>query len=242
MKDDHMRNGQLKPAYNVQIGTENQFILGYSIHQKSTDTSHFIPHLDKVKEHLKIFPENIIADAGYGSEENYTYLEENKLGNYVKFSYFHREQKKKFKENRYRVENLQYDPARDEYTCPAGKKLRYLTTKKSKSANGFIIHERIYECVDCTGCAEREACHRSGENRRIRIRPKLNEFKDKVRENLNSEEGKRLRSLRPVEVESVYGQIKHNKRFKKFLLRGLEKVSIEWGLISIAHNMMKVPG
>ncbi|MFD2383484.1 IS1182 family transposase, partial [Paenibacillus xanthanilyticus] len=45
MKEDHMRNGQLKPGYNVQIGTENQFILGYSVHQRPTDTRCLKPHL-----------------------------------------------------------------------------------------------------------------------------------------------------------------------------------------------------
>ncbi|MFB9324936.1 transposase [Paenibacillus aurantiacus] len=76
MKEDHMRNGQLKPSYNVQIGTENQFILGYSVHQRPTDTRCLKPHLEKVKHALGALPGTIIADAGYGGEENYAYLEQ----------------------------------------------------------------------------------------------------------------------------------------------------------------------
>ncbi|CAI8770940.1 hypothetical protein KOY_00013 [Bacillus cereus VDM021] len=52
MKEDHMKNGQLKAGYNVQVGTENQFIVGYSLHQIPTDTRCFIPHLEKLKEAL----------------------------------------------------------------------------------------------------------------------------------------------------------------------------------------------
>jgi transposase len=80
MKEDHMKNGQLKPGYNVQIGTENQFIIGYSLHQRPTDTRCLKPHLDKVKTSLGKLPQTIIADAGYGGEENYAYLRKRTSG------------------------------------------------------------------------------------------------------------------------------------------------------------------
>ena len=75
MKEDAMLNGQLKPGYNVQIGTENQFVVGFSIHQKTNDMNVLIPHLNQVQERLGHLPRTVIADAGYGSEENYAYLE-----------------------------------------------------------------------------------------------------------------------------------------------------------------------
>jgi transposase len=241
MKEDHMRNGQLKPGYNIQIGTENQFIVGYSIHQKTTDTNFLIPNLEKLKSHLKRLPQNIIADAGYGSEENYEYLENNNLGAYVKYNYFQKEQTKKFKEDKFRVENLPYNSEENEFTCPAGKKLKHSQNKDATTSNSFMRKLDIYECEDCTGCIYRSQCHKSEYNRKIKVSHKLNRLKTKVRENLHSEKGIILRRRRGVEVESVFGQIKHNKSFKKFLLRGMEKVNIEWGLISMAHNLMKIP-
>ena len=99
MKEDHLMNGQLKPAYNVQIATENQFILGYGIYQKAADTSVFIPFMDRVKAQLKRVPENIIADAGYGSEENYEYITKENLGNYVKYNNFDYEKTNGYKKN-----------------------------------------------------------------------------------------------------------------------------------------------
>ncbi len=99
MKDDHMRNRSLKPGYNVQIGTENQFIVGFSLHQVSTDSATLPAHLQQVKENLGVLPKTIIADAGYGSEENYLLLEKEQIEGYVKYNTFYKESKKKQKGN-----------------------------------------------------------------------------------------------------------------------------------------------
>ncbi len=64
MKEDHMKNGQLKPEYNVQMGTENQFILFYTIHQRPTDTRCFIPHLEQLASTSLSIPKTVVADAG----------------------------------------------------------------------------------------------------------------------------------------------------------------------------------
>jgi transposase len=240
MKEDHMKNGQLKPAYNVQMGTENQFVIGYSIHQKPTDTTCLMPHLEKVKEHLGKYPERIIADAGYGSEENYAFLEKEKIDSYVKFNYFHQEQKRSFKKNPFHRENLKYDIKTDTYICPNNKRLHFVDENTRATRTGYESVEYIYECEDCTGCTMREQCHRSEYNRRIRIRPLLEYHKTNMRSKLKSTEGKKMRSQRPIEVESVFGHIKWNRGFKRFLLKGLDKVKIEWGLLSIAHNMLKL--
>lgn len=240
MKEDHMKNGQLKPGYNIQMGTEGQFIVGFSIHQKTTDTSFLIPHLENLKKNIGKFPERIIADSGYGSEENYEYLEEKGLEGYVKYNMYHKEQKKKFKEQIFRVENLPYDTDKDEFICPNGKKLKYIYTGKYKTDNGYQTKRRYYECENCTGCLLKEQCTKAEENRKIQVSFRLNELKQKAKENLNSEKGIELRKKRCIEVEAVFGQLKNNAGFRRFLLRGLEKVKTEWGLLSIAHNMKKL--
>jgi transposase len=241
MKDDHMMNGQLKPGYNIQMGTENQFIIGFSIHQKPGDMTCLIPHVNHIEKYLKKFPERIIADAGYGSEENYKFLDKTGIDSYVKFNYFHKEQKKKYKKNEYRKDNFPYDKKTDTYTCPAGKKLSCVDMKKRKTETGYTGIEHYYEAENCDGCMYREKCHSSKNNRRIIIRPLLEYYKTEMRLKLKSADGKKLRSKRPIEVESVFGHIKWNRNFKRFLLRGIEKVKIEWGLLSLAHNMMKIP-
>lgn len=243
MKEDHMKNGQLKPGYNVQIGTENQFIIGYSIHQNPGDTSCMKDHLEKVKEVVGKVPNNIVADAGYGSEENYEYLESENLIGYVKYNTFHKEYSKKWTSDITRVQNWKYDEENDEYICGYEKHLVFLYEKNQKSDNGYKSRVRVYESTDCSDCPLRNKCVKSEKentNRRIYINRRLNELKAKARENLCSEKGLEMRSLRPVEVESTFGDIKGNFGMRRFLLKGLEKVSIEWGLYSIAHNMRKM--
>jgi len=240
MKEDPMLNGQLKPGYNVQIGTENQYILGYSIHQRPTDTTTLIPHLEKLKGRWGKLPGTIVADAGYGSEENYVYLEGERVGSYVKYNYFHKEKKRKYREDPFRAEHLEYEAENDRYRCPSGRWLSYTGHKTRVSDTGFKQEYRVYTCEDCRWCRSRLLCHTSKYNRTIEINTRLNELRAKARANLDSEKGKLLRSRRPVEVESVFGHIKHNRGFRRFLLRGIDKVSMEWGLLSIAHNLLKM--
>ena len=243
MKEDHMRNGQLKPGYNVQMGTENQFVTGLSIHQRPGDTSCMKPHLEQLKELHGKLPENIVADAGYGSEENYEFLESEPVEHFVKYNTFHKEKSKKWQKDATRVQNWYYVKERDEYICGYGRYLGFLYEKKQKSDNGYESLIRVYECETCAACPLREGCVKGSKpdaDRRIYINRRLNELKEIANANLTSEKGLEMRSKRPVEVESAFGDIKGNFGVRRFLLRGLEKVKIEWGLYSIGHNMRKM--
>jgi len=233
-------NGQLKPGYNWQISTENQYILGYTIHQTTNDTNTLQSHLESLKENLGKMPDTLVADAGYGSEENYEYLENNNVEAFVKYQYFHKEQSKKWRDDPYRTENLKYDENDDCYTCPMGQKMNFIGEKIRISDNGFRQVNRSYQAQDCIGCPVREACNKSKGNRRIEINPRLSHYKSIIRERLTSERGRKYRSQRPVDVEAVFGIIKGNRNYRKFLLRGLEKVEIEAGLLALAHNLSKI--
>ena len=241
MKEDHMRNGQLKPGYNVQIGTENQFVVGFSIHQRPGDTSCLKEHLEKLKEWLGEYPECLITDAGYGSEENYAYLKKRNITAFVKYNTFHYEQKRLYKKKKpYRADNFTHLPEQDQYMCPQGKILSYQFTKEQTSVNGYVSSRRVYECQDCQGCPVKAECTRSKDNRRIYIGIELQEMKKTAHDLLLSPIGLEMRSLRPIEAESVFGRLKQNWGFRRFLLRGLEKVNTEWGILCISHNIAKV--
>ena len=234
-----------KPAYNVQLGTENQFVVGFSLHQRAGDTTCLIPHLDGLQHHVGRLPKNIIADAGYGSEENYEYLETHHLGNFVKYNTFHREQIKHRKpelirKKMFRSESFPYDEEKDEFICPANQRLSYRFTRTYTSANGYQSERRFYECDHCFACPLKSECTRAKGNRRIQMSFRLRQFRAQARSNLLSDQGKALRCERVTEVETVFGQIKHNQRFRRFLLRGLDKTKTEWGLLCLAHNMKKL--
>ena len=141
----------------------------------------------------------------------------------------------------YKKENFPYDRKTDTYICPEGKRLSFVESKTRVTDTGYECIEHFYEAENCNGCTHREKCHDSKYNRKIIIRPLLEYYKTEMRSKLKSTKGKQLRYKRPVEVESVFGHIKWNRNFKRFLLRGIDKVKIEWGLLSLAHNMMKIP-
>lgn len=240
MKEDHMLNGQLKPGYNWQITTQDQYILGYTLHQTTTDAGTLTAHMDTLIENLGVKPQVLVADAGYGSEQNYEYLENNQIDAYVKFNNFHREQTTKWKENPHRVENLHYDKELDCYYCPMGQSMKFIGTCRYKSKLGYNQIYRRYQARNCSGCPMRGPCHKGKKNRIIEMNPRLVRYKQQARDKLTSERGLKYRSQRPADVEAVFGNLKYNQNFKQFTLRGLEKTEIEAGLHSLAHNLRKL--
>jgi transposase len=240
MKDDHMKNGQLKPGYNWQISTNNQIIINYSIHQTAGDTSTLIEHLETYKTLYSSYPHTITADAGYGSHENYKYAEDKEIEAYIKYNYFHKEQNQNWRKDISKSDNLYYNKEQDSYYCPMGQRMEKIEERESKSANGYVQTISKYRAKNCEGCPLRGACHKSIGNRTIEINQEAKRLRSQAKERLMSEEGFKKRRRRPIEPETVFGNIKHNKQFRQFLLRGKEKVEIEVGLLSIAHNMSKI--
>jgi transposase len=240
MKEDHMLNGQLKPAYNFQISTNNQYIVNYSLHQTTADTTTLQEHTEIYKQYYNHTPEIITADAGYGSEQNYQYLNDNKIENYVKYNYFDKDQRtKKDKKHPFKPDTLYYNSEKDYYICPMGQAMKNVSTCKTKNRNGFIQTISRYQAHNCSGCPLSGACHKSKGNRVIEVNHTLNKYKEQVRNNLNSEQGIYHRKKRPCDVEPVFANIKNNHHFKRFMLRSKPKVEIEAGLLALAHNLRK---
>lgn len=239
MKEDHMKNGQLKPGYNVQIGTENQFIVGYSLHQRPTDTRCLKPHLEKVKSILGKIPATVIADAGYGGEENYAYLENEQVEALIKYGTYHKEKSKAWRNDIGKLDNWHYDEAEDTWTCAAGRKLTFRRESKEQTESGYEIHYRHYRSQSCEGCPLKSSCTKAEGNREVKVSLRYFHYKQQVREKLSSQEGWELAVRRMTEPESVFGDVKNNRGFRRFLLRGLPKVSLEVGWLSLAHNLLK---
>lgn len=243
MKDDHMRNGQLKAAYNWQISTSDQYIVNYDIFQNPTDTLTFPKHLAEYKRLYGASPNVAVADSGYGSEENYEHMEADEITGYVKFSYFHQEQKAKGKirpKETFLPKHLYYDETGDYFVCPMGQKMTKRYTRRMKTKSGYEQNYVVYQAQNCQGCPLRGACHKSKTNRKVQINWNLIRHKAKARKKLLSEQGLAYRSKRPADVEAVFGNIKQNKKFTRFMLRGKENVLIEAGLIALAHNLAKM--
>ena len=240
MKEDHMKNGQLKPAYNVQIATENQFITNLGIYQRAGDTATLPSFLADFEKTYHKQSRVVVADAGYGSEQNYALMENAGIDAFVKYNYFHKEQKRAWKKDAFAVHNLYYNKNQDYYVCPMGQHMSYIGEKKSKSDLGYISTLKRYQAENCERCPLRCLCHKSKNNRIIEINYTLNYYKQKARERLLSDEGIYHRGRRCIEPEAVFAQIKHNSQFNRFRLRTLEKVNVEFTLVAIAHNLRKM--
>lgn len=240
MKEDHMKNGQLKPAYNVQISTNNQFIATYSIHQNTTDTNTLIPHNQQHNQQYGQAPQSITADAGYGSEENYRHLEDEGITAYVKHNSFDRNQNKTIKNKKpFSPDKLYYNKEKDHYICPMGQQMKNTGILTKKTTTGFTQTINRYQAVNCEGCPLRGVCHKGKGNRVIEVNHNLNRLKQKADELLLSPQGIIHRKKRPCDVEPVFGNIKGNHHFKRFMLRGTKKVKVETGLLALAHNLRK---
>jgi len=233
------------PAYNPQIGTEGQFVVGYSVHQSAGDPGCFIPHMEQQHWPNGQKPKAASGDAAYGSEENYAYLETNQIDNYLKYNTFYQDTHPPRKAERiqalsFRSENFPYDADQDTFTCPAQHSLTYQETRSYRSKNGYLSERRNYECAECATCPLKPQCTKAKGNRRIQVSLKLREYRRQARENLLSEQGIALRKQRCIEPETTFGDVKHNMGFRRFHLRGLEKVETEWALVCFAHNMRKL--
>lgn len=241
MKEDHMQNGQLKPAYNVQIGVESEYIIGLGLFPNPTDTTTLPPFLDRVQEKSGHKIENIITDAGYASEENYTYLEQNEQKAYIKPADYEVRKTRKFKKDIYRVENMPYDPESDTYTCPNGKKLIHTYDSHRKSDNGYITTKQNYICESCAGCSHREKCFKGKyENRKISLSQTFARQKREASERIHTPEGIQLRVNRSIQVEGAFGVIKENYGFRRFLTRGKQKTETQFFLLAFAYNIHKL--
>ena len=240
MKEDAMNNGQTKPGYNVQIATENQFITNYGIYWRPTDWGTMIPFLDSFRERYGTQSNEVVADSGYGNEANYAYMESNGIEAYVKYNMFHAETKRRYANNGFLVQNMYYNASEDYYVCPMGQHMERCGTQHSVSDLGYRSKVDVYRAVNCKGCPLRGMCYSSVIDRRtIKVNHRSDSFKKRARELLTSERGMMHRSNRPIEPESVFGDIKFNHGFRRFRLKSNRKVRIEFGLVALAHNLRK---
>lgn len=240
MKEDYMNNGQLKPGYNAQIAVESEYIVGVGLFHNPTDTTTLIPFMERIQSSSKRQIINLIADAGYASEENFTYLEQKGQNAYIKPQNYEISKTRKYKNDKYRPEHMKYDAKADEYICPNNKRLSYLYMSKYTTDNGYVTSRKVYQCENCDGCLYRMECHTSKYDRKIRVSHKLNEQNRKAAELITTEQGILLRMNRSIQVEGAFGVIKQDSHFRRFLTRGKQKTETQFFLIAFAYNVEKL--
>ena len=225
MKEDHMKNGQLKAGYNLQIATENQFVLHYAVFPNPTDTKTLLPFLENYPHALK----TVVADAGYGSEENLLRLNEKGIKHLIKYGLFDKEQTRKQKQSPKNIDNWEYDEASDTYKHPDGWEYPFSHTQIRKTETGFEQEIKVYRSSQ-PAIAPQKALY---------VNERYQELKHQERQALLSEEDSQIFAQRKVDVEPVFGQIKACLGYKRCNLRGKNQVSIDMGLVLMANNLLK---
>lgn len=240
MKEDHMRNSQLKPGYNVQIGVEGEYVVGVDISSERSDQLTLIPFLEKLNQNLQVKYTNIVADAGYESEENYVYLENNNHNSFIKPQAYEGMKKASFKKNISKRENMYYDRIKDEYTCHNNKKLKPIGVKTRKSKSGYEAEVTVYECESCEYCSFKAKCTKAKGNRKMEVSKIFVEKRSKSLANITSKDGILLRTNRSIQVEGAFGVLKEDYEFRRFLTRGKRNVKTEFILLCFGYNLNKL--
>ena len=248
MKEDAMKNGQLKPAYNIQFGVDSEYVVWITAGSQPTDTTTLIPFLESFKESVGHFYPNIVADSGYESEENYLYIEENKQLAYIKPSNYEQRKTRKYNTDIGRRENMFYDAESDSYLCSNQKKIIKIGTRKVKSKTGYISEKTCYTCEECDGCPLKTKCIK-GNNSKLPLEERNKNFevskifqqkREEAQKRIITEEGKTLRMNRSIQAEGAFAEVKSNMDFKRFLCRGKQNILAESILLGLAHNVNKL--
>jgi len=239
MKDDHMRNSQLKPGYNVTLGIEGEYITGLYVSSERSDQLTMIPLLNEMETHLGIQYDDVTGDAGFESEEIYTYFENKKQTCYIKPQNYERSKTKKFKSNMSLRENMSYDAGKDEYICQYGKKLRVVYVGRKKSKSGFESEVTFYECEGCSDCLHKKSCTRAKGNRKMQVSKEFLRQREDSRVRISSDMGVLLRMNRSIQAEGAFGILKQDMGFRQFLMRGNRKVKTELILMAMGFNVNK---
>ena len=241
MKDDHLKNGQLKPGYNVQITVNSEYITGIEAFSDRTDYGTLEPFLKQLKKKHKKKYKKVTADAGYESLDNYLYLEENGQMSFIKPQDHEQRKTKKYRSQIGRMENMAYDEETDTYTCAMGKTLYLYRESKDKYSKHDITVSH-YRCEDCTDCPRRgECCKAKDENKakELRVRKQYKEKRAISEANINTKEGIDLRLCRSIQAEGAFGLLKNDFGFRRFLTRGKRNIRIELFLLALGFNLKK---
>ena len=244
-----MKDERLLPGYNVQITTSEQFILNATLHQNASDSPTLPPHLEKLEQRISGLVQgpwkpDYTADAGYGSEENYELLQTKGITSYIKYPFWYQEYTGQILKQPFVSQNWYFDVQQDYYVCPNQTKILFKEEVIKTTLNGYDRQLRIYESEGCAGCKFFKQCRspkaQPDSNRTIQRSVKLENFKDQARKRLASEQGLVKRSQRSVDVETPFANIKYNMGHRRFVLRGIHKVNIEFQLLALAHNIKKI--
>ena len=242
LKEDHMRNGQLKPAYNVQIGVNSEYITGIELFSDRTDVRTLQPFLKKLEQFHHARYEEVVADAGYESLENYLYLDSTGQTCFIKPTNYEQRRSKKYKKQIGHIENMKYNTEEDYFTCAQGRRL-LLRRECTELQNGQLVSNVWYRCENCDGCPCRSQCCRAKDPtkpKEIILKKTFWEKRAAATENITTPRGIHLRLCRSIQAEGAFALLKNDFGFRRFLTTGKANVRTEMFFLALAFNLKKL--
>ena len=248
MKEDHMLNGQLKPAYNLQHGVDSEYITWLTVNHNPTDTKTLIPFLKDMENNLGFKYTDIVADAGYESEENYLFIEENGQIAFIKPNNYEISKKRRFKNDIGRMENMTYDADHDRYLCKNGRELIVQYERTEKTATGYKRKTTVYQCQDCSECSYKNVCIKGNNcktpmeqrNKTLYISKTMKQKRAEDLERISSPYGVQLRVNRSIQAEGSFASVKQDMEFRRYMYYGKDNVTAQSVILAIAHNINKL--
>jgi transposase len=233
------------PAYNGQLAvTEDHLIIYADVTTEPVDVNQVRSAVEGIEKSAGAVPVVLVADAGYGGGANLKYLEDGGIDAYIP-EQGERQigRERRARPHLYGKESFTYDETTDQYICPQGEVLTPTATARVAGPyhkrNITVYRTKRGVCAQCSG---RGQCTEDKKLGRSISRDGYEGYRDRMRTKLITEQGRILYGKRKCIVEPVIGQIKTRGAFSQFLLRGVQKVRIEWKIGAIAHNLLKIIG
>ncbi|AVK63274.1 IS5/IS1182 family transposase [Lactobacillus sp. CBA3606] len=243
MKEDPMKNGQLKPGYNLQVASQNQFTLFFDLFHNPTDTRTLQPFLSTIFDTNQYTARYIVADAGYGSEMNYQYITDELKTNFlIPYGMYEKEQKRSYHKDKRKVANWNYDEKNDCFTDLDGIQFVFSNYSTRHDKYGAERNFKVYRAVKYFEDPIRQklATTPKGNKRQISINSNWEYFKNKAKEQLSSQVGQQIYAQRKIDVEPIFANLKAHLSFNRFSVRGLMGTWNEVGIALMANNMAKL--
>lgn len=248
MKEDHMLNGQLKPAYNLQHGVDSEYITWLTVNPNPTDTKTLIPFLQDMEKNLGFKYTDIVADAGYESEENYLFIESNRQLAFIKPNNYEISKKRRYKNDIGRMENMIYNAEEDFYICKNKQKLTVESERQKKTATGYKRTTTVYRCSDCNGCPYKTQCIKGNNcktpmeqrEKTLYVSKTMKQKRAEDLERITSPYGIQLRVNRSIQAEGSFASVKEDMEFRRYMYRGKDNVTAQSVILAIAHNVNKL--
>jgi transposase len=220
-----------KFAYNAQavVDQQSKLIVAADVVTDESDNYQLVPMLEQTEQNLGGVAEQTVADAGYQATTEWAKAEEKGYPILVNLD--------EPNDQPYHASRFTYDAGNDRCICPRGETLPLDGIKKRDKAQPYEV--RVYRCAAYETCPVRWQCSKSQSGRTVQIHPNYDVLL-RQREKLKDERMRALLKQRSVIIEPLFGWIKEAIGFRRWTVRGLEKVKTQWSLLCTSINLRRL--